>query len=155
LWFFSSDIYAFLNRNRPVLFLLKRQSACFTRVKPWVQTLVPQKERNSKNRNNVFCHTTGPVSLSCNNLDNSYHVQSPTQLLCNISFQPILPQKEEKNKGKISILLLTCNKYFCVQKGKTKCQKFKPQVHGHIWKSAESLRNSMRVLLKAKEWLSL
>jgi hypothetical protein len=44
--------------------------------------------------------------------------------------------------------VLTCDKDFCVQKGKSKGQKFEPQTHGHIWRSAVPLRN--RVSLKGK-----
>lgn len=40
--------------------------------------------------------------------------------------------------------MLTCDKHFCVQKGEAKGQKFEPQIGGHIWRSAVSLRNRTR-----------
>lgn len=63
----------------------------------------------------------------------------------NIHFKPAFPAKVTKYKEiKMNIEMLTCDKHFCVQKGKAKGQKFEPQVDGHIWRSAVSLRNSTR-----------
>ena len=44
----------------------------------------------------------------------------------------------------MNFLVLTCNKHCDVQEGKAERQKFKPQIHGHIWKSAKLPRDSMR-----------